>query len=238
MAATLPPFQALTYVKEMIKRMPVDRVQVSILQDASSMIWMAAPWRWTIGTFGPLAITAGQSTVTLAGVSSLLRLEKLVISDAVTSRALQVVATLPASPALTAKPNLGCLVPTPTPKVQFENTFPPLPSGDSWNMWGWYKITAPVITNANMNTNGLLLMDDEWFWVFNEAVLYYAYKFADDQRAGGSTVAAGANGTQIQYTGQIGVVHSALEEMRRSESVIPGFPLIYEDPRKVDNLVP
>ncbi len=205
--------------------MPLETVQVSILQDASSLIWMAAPWRWTVACSPVFTCTAGQAYCTIGSPLGppFLRIEKALVQTAVTMRPLTPVNSLPLSPTETGQPNFICFVGGPD-RFFFDMTFPA--TTDTWFLQVWYKYQAPIITNGNMSTGGLLVMDDEYFWVYNEAVLYYTYKYGDDQRAGGASVTANAEGTvsQIQYSGQLGVVMAALERMRKSEVLTWAFP--------------
>ena len=65
-------------------------------------------------------------------------------------------------------------------------------------------------------------MDDEWFWVYTAGVLWKAYQWGDDQRAGGVTL--GANGAP-QYTGQLGNFRDGLRIMAEREK-LPSVELV------------
>lgn len=234
MAATLPPSNAFQYCKYMIKSMPLEQVQASILQDASSLIWMAAPWRWSVGSNTAVSLTSGQSSFSISLGASFLRLEKCLIQSGVTMRPVDIVGALPSAPTETGMPNFVALI-TSGPTIQFDMVFPPVAVGESWKFQSWYKLQGPVVNNATMGTGGQLIMDDEWFWVYDEAVLYYAYKYGDDQRAGTSSVTLNPDGSvaQIQYNGQLGVVMSAIEKMRRSEILLYDPPFPEKNPKKL-----
>lgn len=98
-------------------------------------------------------------------------------------------------------------------------TFPKsgtLPVSPTQQMILQYKKTAPVITNQTQYTAGYLVMDDEWFWVYSAGVLWKAYQWGDDGRAGAVTL--GANGAP-QYSGQLGAFQDGLRAMREKEKL-------------------
>lgn len=70
-----------------------------------------------------------------------------------------------------------------------------------------------------MYTAGVQVFDDEWFPVYVQGALYHAYLFADDARAGSAVVSP--NG--VQYSGQLGVYRSFLNEMALREK-LPSYP--------------
>ena len=212
----------------MVKSMPFTSTSVGVyveaLQSASNMIWMAAPWRWTIGVF-PItsAVSAAASTVSLTNQADFLRLEKVNLNNGVNLRELKIVNILPATPAQIQMPNFCAYVQNgSSPYLQFETK---MPTGvNDFKAYAWYKREAPVITASTYDDAGFLEMDDEWFWVFQEAVLYYGYKFADDPRAGGAQVEETNNGPKIIYSGQRAVLQAAIEEMRQREELVSMFP--------------
>lgn len=231
MAATFKPVDAFTYAKFMIKNMPLDTVQLAILQSASNRIWMEAPWRWSIANTTPITLSTGDYRHALTFPASFLRFEKCYISDGTTYRPLTIVGSNSITPNLEQFPTT-CSADVTNNFVYFDTEFPALASGDSYNFYAWYKKIAPLLATT-MSTNGALIMDDEWFWVYQEAVLYYAYKYADDQRAGGATGALESSGKiQIQYTGQLGVLQAAIEQMRKSEPMLMAFPETNPNPIK------
>jgi len=86
-----------------------------------------------------------------------------------------------------------------------------------------YKKMAPVITEKNCHTPGVLVFDDEWFWVYRSGVLWLAYLYGDDQRAG--SIQAQSTGTKgMTFTGQRGVFEANLIKMAQREKL----PLSFE----------
>lgn len=230
MSATAIPQDALAFTKELIKSMPFDRVWPQVAQDASNYIWTAAPWRWTIGVLSPITLTAGSQEFTVTSApTDFLRLENSFISDGSSLRAVKPVSSLPGSATLIRPPNYvsisGITNSTPS-QIRFEALYPPLGNNTTHKFWAWYKKTAPLLADA-LNTPGALIMDDDYFQVFREWVLYYAYRYSDDQRAGGAQVSINSRGErQIAYTGQLAVARASLEELRQQELVLYDFPQV------------
>ncbi len=216
----------------MIKRMPFTDATVGVyvdaLQSASSMIWMAAPWRWTIGVFpNTAAVAAGASTVSLTAQSDFLRLEKVNLNNDVQIKELTIVNILPAAPTQVQMPNF-CAYKATGPALQFETKMPTGINNYKANVW--YKRQAPVITADNYTTAGLLEMDDDYWWVYEECVLYWGYKYADDPRAGGAQVEEAANGPKITYSGQRAVAEAGIQYIREREELVSMFPSLNPNP--------
>lgn len=211
----------------MVKDMPYDRVWTEAAQDASNYIWTAAPWRWTVGSLAPIPMVAGvQELAVVTPPTDFLRLEKCYEADGTTLTPIKPVSTIPGSANLTRPPGYVCVSAitgsTPT-TIRFDALYPALGTRTP-KFWAWYKKIAPIISN-DLNTPGELVMDDDYYQIFVEWVLYYAYRYADDQRAGAAQVSMNAQGEkQIAYTGQLGVARAALEELRQEELVIYSFP--------------
>lgn len=216
MAAVYKPSDALNFAKAMIKYMPLDdvNVQVPILDMAAKMLWMAAPWRWTLSNWGIGPLVAGSPTTTVSVPADFMYLESAYIWDAKKRVELEVVPHIPVlgtgaqgMPAEIAIQDTSAVV---TPFYAIGT--PSMPT-----IIGTYKQVHPTITSGNKDTAGQGLPPDEWFWVYCECVLYWAYKYGDYQQAGSAQVAP--NG-QIQYTGQLGVAMAAIQEMRAAEKLL------------------
>jgi hypothetical protein len=225
-AATARPIDAITYAKQFVKNMPVNVSQLRLLQDVSNEMWMAAPWRWTLGTIAAATVAADTGDITVSGApADLLHLVKVWVTDGgESSFYLDIESSLPASTTVKGTPSKVAWV-TATGKYRIAPVYGSLKTGKTVEIYGWYKKTAPVLTQASINSAGTLLMDDEWFWVFQEGVLAKAYQFADDQRAGNVTVAEG----RVQYTGQYARYQAGIDTMRASE------PLLLVPPAMADN---
>lgn len=229
MSATAVAQDALDSAKQMVKDMPLQRVWGAIAQDASNYIWTAGPWRWTLGVLTPITLTAAAQEFTVASPpSDFLRLEQCYTSDGTSLNRVQPVSSLPTSSTLTRVPTYvaisGITAATPS-QIRFDALYPPIPSGSTPKFWAWYKKIIPDVQD-NLTTPGALVMDDDYYQIFREWVLYYAYRYADDQRAGGANVTVNAQGDrQLAYSGQLAVARAALEELRREELVLYDFPI-------------
>lgn len=220
MAATARPQDALVFVKQMIKRMPIDdpEVSVTIMDQANKMIWMAAPWRWTIRglTNVTTAVNTQDYTVTLPA-------DFLYLHDAYLSNGSDITRELTIEPWL----NDNVVVTGNPSRVAVQRsgsndilrTYPrsgaSIPANQQVVLR--YKVEPPTITGQNQATPGVLVMDDAWFWVYISAVLYFAYLYADDQRAGGAQTDARSGGTQ--FTGQRAIVEANINAMREREKL-------------------
>ena len=212
----------------MVKSMPVETVWASIAQDASNYIWTAVPWRWTIGVLSPITLAAGVQEFTVASApTDFLRLEQCYASDGTTLRAITPISSLPGSATLTRQPNFVAIssITGSTPaQIRFDSLYPNLGMNTTHKFWAWYKKIAPILAGS-LNTPGALVMDDDYYQIYEEWVLYYAYRYSDDQRAGGAQVTVSPEGKrQLAYTGQLAVAKAALEELRSQELVLYKFP--------------
>lgn len=228
MASTRRPVEAINTAREYVKGMPIDTVAVEIANDVLSAIWMAAPWRWTVGSMiFQMTAGTGDYVVPTEHLSILYILSAGIWDgdswiDLAPEPVLpsQLIVGVPSRVAL-ARGNNNELM------VRVRPAYGSL--GKTSYMTVWYKKPAPVLTAETMHTPGALVMDDEWFWVFRDGVLWRAYQYADDMRAG--SVQVSSNGV-IQYTGQRGVFESGLELMRAAEPLPVPFARRAAEDRK------
>ena len=225
MAATKQPADAFVYVKHYVKSMPLETIGPALLDEVNKMMWMAAPWRWTLGSLPATTITSSTQDYTITTPADFLYLWDGFIADgANVYRDLIIEPTLPTDVKVVGNPSRI--------SYQGSNTyrlFPKpgtLPASPAQQLILRYKKTAPIITNQSQYDAGELVMDDEWFWVYQAGVLWKAYVWGDDGRAGGVTLSSSG---QAQYTGQLGVFRDGLRQMAEREKI----PLI--DPYKLIN---
>jgi hypothetical protein len=240
------PQDALNYAKRMCGNMPVDDSNLNprVLDDANKALWMAADWRWTIAPLEVLTIANAQQDYPLASHPDLLFLVHSSITDGEQKSDLIVTANLPSTPTnppIVGKVQRVSYVPgvagTPgTP--QKLRTFP-VPSGYPTSampsMFTWYKQLAPTIVGTNVTTDYTALTQTtggsgtnvgfpaEFFWIYREMVLLYAYQFTHDARLGsvaGETSTDPKTGQQIynvKYSGQYAVVQDGIQQMKMAE---------------------
>lgn len=221
MASTFTPGQAFDYAKRFIKNMPLEQVAVQVCNDVSSYMWMAAPWRWSIGAFPNIALANSTQDYTVTLPVDFLYLETSYVTD----QAGGIPKVFYIEPTLAAGGKQG----TPSRIAVVSGTngasgtvrFLPKPGPGSiptgWTTISYYKKMAPVITAKNMNTAGTLVFDDEWSHVYVSGVLYYAYLFGDDQRAGGAQIDPATG--KVTFTGQRGVWEANIMLMKQREKL-------------------
>lgn len=182
MAATLTPNAAFDNAKIFVRNMPLEDVRYRILDNANKMIWMAHPWRWTLGSVTNFNLADNTQDYTQAPPGDFLYTRYAYCTDGNTRPILVPVASLPTTEVIAAG--------TPS-QIAFmgSNTWRLFPKpgaygGTTWTVVQLYKKAAPLITVANAGTGGALVMDDEWFHVYEECVLYWAFKYAFDSREG------------------------------------------------------
>ena len=207
------PQQSVDAVKKFIKYLPFDTdpPKLRTVNDAQGLIWSFAPWRWTVGVTAATDIVNDSATVAVAAMSDFDRIVaaylQLATGDMVE---LIPVAVLPTQTELKGPPRK--IAATSDTSIILQ----PPPTGylPAPKLVVTFKKKPTEITAANVATAGITGIPDAWFYVFTAAVLYYAYLYADDPRAGGAVAVAGG---AIQYSGQLGVVMAALAEMRERE---------------------
>jgi hypothetical protein len=217
MASTIPPQAAFDICKNLIKKMPMEEISPRILDDINKRMWMAAPWRWTVGTLTNIALVSNTQDYTLAPPADFLYLLHTYVSDGATAaRHLEIMPSLPTTVVQAGVPDFI--------SYQGSNTFRVSPNpgtlvAPTKYLVSFYKKAAPTIIASNANTAGTLVFDDEWFPVYEMGVLWLSYLYADDNRAGSCQVDSKGN---IQFTGQRAIFEAELEQMRQREP-LPEF---------------
>lgn len=189
--------------------MPLETIQARILDDVSKLIWMAAPFRWTIGVIPPITLSSNIQDYTQTTPANFISLISSYITDG--SNVVNHLRTMPSLPpavGINGNPrfisyegnNIYRLSPNP-------GQIPALPTRQ---IISWYKKSSPIIKASNVGTAGILQFDDEYFPVYTAGVLWLTYLYADDQRAGTCTIDAKGNAS---YTGQNAVFQSMLQSM-------------------------
>ena len=204
----------MAFAKRMIGDAPLDdsNLELRVLNAASNIIHMGAAWRWSVGSLTAEAIVNDQKDYDFTGSGSdlLYLLPSKLVHQGGKVDLLSPVAVIPNETTTVGVPNQISIVdathfrlyPTPT---GFSS---PLP-----NVYALYKKQNTVITNANKSTAATLLFPDEWFFVFEQACLLFAYNFINDPRGGNAGFSAG----QGSYSGQWGVVMSLIAYMVERE---------------------
>lgn len=218
MASLYAPSAAFNYVKKMIKNMPIQDIRAQVLDDTLKMMWEAAPWAFSIGSFPDVTIVANQQDYTVAIPATFRKLQHAYITDSTGQTQRSAIEIVPLIEAGGPPGQISSVAISGTPGMSGTmRTYPTWGAvrvGATLKIISQYKKVAPTITDLNYNTPGVQVFDDDWFWVYNSGVLYQAYLYGDDQRAGGASM--GANG-QWQFTGQRAVFEANLQFMREHE---------------------
>lgn len=217
MAATYKPTDASAYAKLLVKNMPLGDVEVRILEAISSMIWMAAPWRWTLGSMPAVTLTANTQDYTVAIPSDFLWLvDPYVASGSNTPQPLSAEPVLPTDVKVVGQPTKIAVIGTPGGSGTYR-VMPKLGSvaSPAPQIISLYKKAPPSITAATKGTAGQLVMGDEWFHVYEAGVLWLAYMYADDQRAGSAQVDPATG--KVMFSGQRAVFEAGILRMKEVE---------------------
>jgi len=223
MAATYAPADAFYFSKTMIKNMPLDTIQTRLLDDVNKIIWMAAPWRWTLGSLPTTALVSATQDYAIAIPADYLYTTNLYMTKGDDpSRDLAVVGALPTTVGQIGQPGFATITGTPAMNGTLRVYPKPGTLVGTSTVYGLYKKTSPVITVQNSYTAGTLVMDDEWFWVYTAGVLWLSYLYADDSRAGSGN----AEKRAAQVSGQKAIFEEGLLQMKEREKLpiinIPG----------------
>jgi hypothetical protein len=218
-ASTYKPNDAFSQSKVFIKLMPLETVKPFILDNALKMMWMAAPWRWTLGNFPVLTLQASKTDYTVVDPADFLFIQPgtayTSVGDSDVASDVTVVAAINSSvKKVSAMTSQICHPAANTVRIS------PKPGAtvtSGTQLISLYKKTCPTITAETAYTSGIQVFDDEWFYVYVSAVLYQAYLYADDGRAGGAQYTEGGGPT---FTGQRGVFETNLQLMRQVEPLL------------------
>lgn len=217
MSSTLKLIKAFDDVKNKLRKMPLEEMKLYILQDALNDFWLQAPWRWTVGQV-TCAVTAANTDQTIVDPGNILYLLDAIFTDGQTAYGLHPESFLSSGTQLKGIPNKIAYVPS-GPSFRLNPIPQNVPNANSWTIYARYKIKVPVLTPQNIITAGTQLFDDEYFTVYKQAVLYYAYLWGDDQRAGSLQFAEGKS----TASGQLGVYLASVEKMKMSEPLITDY---------------
>lgn len=226
MANTIPPIVAFDYVKRMIKFMPLDQIMARLVNRVAYYMWMDAPWRWTLGSLPVVPLIANTQDYTAAFPSDFLYPVSCYIvrgsataGDIAPGRELQIWPTMETARGVLGNPSMIAWIGTAGTNGTVRINPIPGQVNTIENVIGLYKKSMTPFTNSTVYT-GTMPFDDEWFPVFEEGVLWQAYLFADDRKAG----EASGIGEKMQFSGQRAVFESALQHMREREPLITVSP--------------
>lgn len=212
MAAAEYPIDSILWAQQYIKNMPFYRVQQEVINDAAKFFWRAAPWSWTLATLPPVLMVNNTAdyTVTLPSDFDYAIKANTTLADKL-PKDLEIVSFLsfddtklgqPVMLAISGAGVAGNYRLSPTP-IGYTGTLPTIA--------GVYKKSFAKLTETTIYTAGALIFPDMYIDVFRACVLYYAYLYADDQRAGNTQFSNG----QMTYTGQRAAMEAMIEDLKK-----------------------
>lgn len=212
---------AFEYARRFVKNMPLEDVRLPIVQHVIDHIWHYRPWRFTLGLAFDISLIGNQSEYTVSlppdfaylWRSYLINPEKDMPSD------LNIEPFIPQDPGKIGLPVSVSAIITDTSSLVRFSPRPPasLPSGI--RAIGIYKKRRFELVEASLfNDIDAYSPTGRWpitfFHVIREGILWQAYLFADDPRAGSAQ--ASSDG-KIAYSGQRAVFEAALQQMASQE---------------------
>lgn len=239
MPSTYTYQNAIDLVRKFIKDVPLSTSSVDIMlcDRINSVTFGAYPWRWTLASFTAITLVDGTQDYSLAaadattasgGVWQIVR-GRLRRTDLTPDewRELEVRAFL--APELTRKGGLESIklvaYDEASNKLRFDKAAD-VPTGVTLQFEGEFKKNPTKITLLSQKPHevgGVSTFPDQYFDVIVEGLLWKAYQYTDDSRAGSVVYVKGTS----QYTGQLGVFHDALMWMARQEDQGYGTDLVF-----------
>lgn len=216
MAATIPVIDGIDYAQRYIKNVPLTPVQTKLINEVNTIMWMAAPWRWSLGSLPTFNLAASTQDYTINYPADFLYAVdgSIIVSNGDgDERDLRVVPTLPTAVGYVGQVN-RISYPAAAGAVGGTVRVAPKPAqvNGTQTVLGLYKKSPTLYTNATIFTSALPC-GDEWFHVFQSGLLWKAYQYADDGRAGDAVI----SGEKMQYNGARGQFEANLQDMMSRE---------------------
>lgn len=216
---TRRPIEALESAKYFVKQVPVDQIGDTIIQRAINRLWMAAPWRWSVGSGPGFNLVTSQRDYDVEYPTDWCYPLKadLIVSDNLAQRPLEIISHVEQDDGYVGQPS-KIYFSGPSGLVSLARVtpvMPAFPSGFTPRVTSLYKRTAPNYT-GRAKYEEVIPFPDEWFWVFEDLVLYEAYRYTDDPRAGEVVVKGGDS----SYSNQLASAMDGLNQMRLREPLV------------------
>jgi len=202
-------------------------VDIKAADMANSRIWIAYPWRWTLGSLTAIVLVDGQQDYVIGNNDHYRPVNLWVTRTDLTPDEYQsfraIVEHLP--PELAIKvgwQGFGTISWEKSINKFRLEAAASVPAGITMSINGDYQKVPTKITALST----ALLQDDVYFETYCDWLLYYLYKFTDDSRMGGVTITGDG---RKQYNGQLAKAFESLNEMMAAEDKGDGVPLIFPD---------
>jgi hypothetical protein len=218
--ASFIPATSMSWLQAMLKMMNVNPLYPFILDDTNKLMWMAAPWRWTLGIIDAVTIPvdpAGDISIGTLPADFMFGYKAWTTStaDAGIPRDLEIVGVLSDDVSVLGQPTQVQIIGTPGGAGTVRLFPQPENIAAGTKLYILYKKTAPVVNKETQGTAGVLVMPDEYVPAYNMGLLYYGYLYSNDQRAGAATIQDG----KVSYSGQYAVFMSMIQQMREREKL-------------------
>jgi hypothetical protein len=232
MPTTYTVQDSVDIVRKFIKDAPTSLIDVRLADYVNNIIFCAYPWRWTIKSLTPIVLTDNVQDITLAaadlptdaaGLYRLIR-ARIVRTDTTpdeTYDELKITEFIPPDTQKAGWPRIGLIsFVEATSKLRLQRP-PEITSPVVLQLEGEYQRNPAKITALSNS----LIYPDQYFQVFVEGMLWQAYRYFGDSRAGSIVMVKGVP----QYTGQYGVFMSHLFAMQVAEDHANGDPFRFPD---------
>lgn len=211
MSSTKKPIDALEFARKMVKNMPVQDMWVEMTNDILSRIWMESPWSWSLGAFPTINLVANNSSYAVYLPVDFIYLRNAEVSSSTDKRPLLVVSSIADDSAKPGQP-IVCAVEG-DPATEGTLRVYPQPVVSTESLSSLYKRSFTLFTRETIHTD-VLPIPDPWYHVFQSGILWLAYKYADDGRAG---EASSRNDGTFSFNGQRAQFEADLIKMRNRE---------------------
>lgn len=221
---------AIDLIKKHIKGMPLDGMEAILVDQVNSLIWTAYPWKWTLADLTPIDLEDGVQDYSLTNNDVFKLITANIVRTDLTPkeyRELSIVESIGVEVAWKGGlESIRRLALMKGNKIRLQMAAD-ISSPVTLQIQGEYQQTPTKITALTT----ALPIPDHHFAVFTEGLLWRAYKYADDPRAGSIQIVKGGNPV---YTGQMGIFFALLQGMMEVEdstngepSMLPGDPNLY-----------
>lgn len=211
------PIEALENAKHFVKQVPIDRVTDLIIANSLQRLWTFAPWSFSVASGTSITLEQARGSYDYPYPLDwfyALRAE-LVTSD-LSNRPLTIVSHIQADDGMVGNPTkIAFTGPGGLVRPVQISPVPAVLSADPPRINVVYKKVLEDYRGENAHTLAVPF-PDTWFWVFEELVLYYAYKYTDDRRQGDVTM----QGDKSSKNGQLAAAYEGLVEMVKREPLV------------------
>lgn len=208
---------AKAYVKDLVGANGTT-VELQALNSANRFFHLAHPWSWTLGALSAVNLVNGTQDYTIATPpTDFLRPHQVKnYTGAESCTDLEIVGYLPASVTVLGNPTKVSVFDPGSGAYKYRLWAVPtgMLAGVEHHLVGEYKRTTTTITSGNKATASILSFPDDYYYVYEALVLYYALLYANDVRAGVTQIAS--NGSR-QSSGQLGFCLAAIQDLKTTE---------------------